>query len=82
MDSPHEPVDELYGMPAIKYGNYYIGFPMIYRDFNMGNFSKVEGRTIESQLAYSINGDCRPVMNLEGVRFRTYGILPPTRELL
>ena len=56
VDSLDEPLDELYGMPAIKYSNYYIGFPVIYRDFNMGNFSKVEGGTIESQLAYSIDG--------------------------
>lgn len=56
VDSLDEPLSELYGMTAMKYGDYYIGFPNIYSCFDKGNFSKVKGGIIESQLAYSING--------------------------
>lgn len=55
-DSLDEPLDELYGMPTVEYDNYYIGFPMIYRNFNQGNITKFDGGTIESQLAYSGDG--------------------------
>jgi len=56
VDSLDEPLSELYGMPAMKYGNYYIGFPLVYSGFNQGNFSKTEGGKIEPQLAYSFDG--------------------------
>lgn len=56
VDSLDVPLAELYGMPAMVYGDYYIGFPYIYSKFNSENITKVEGGTIEAQLAYSFDG--------------------------
>ena len=52
-DSLDQPLDELYGMPAMEYYGHYIGFPIIYRGFKGVNNAKFFGGTIESELAYS-----------------------------
>ncbi|MBP5781406.1 MAG: hypothetical protein J6X34_09265 [Clostridia bacterium] len=55
-DALDQPLDELYGMPAFRYGDMFIGLPLIYRNFEAGNHSKFWKGTIEAFLAYSDDG--------------------------
>ena len=56
VDSLDAPLDELYGMPSMAYGDRYIGFPHMYRGFESANHSKYHGGTIDAELAYSWDG--------------------------
>lgn len=55
-DPIDSPLTEIYGMPAIEYNGYYIGFPILYRGFKDDLITKFMGGTIESELAYSFDG--------------------------
>lgn len=55
VDSLDEPLAEIYGMPALAYKGYYIGFPLLYRGFDDGLSAKFHGGTIDAELAYSFD---------------------------
>ena len=55
-DSEDPPLAELYGMTALVYDNFFIGFPHIYDNFPPSLTAKFHGGTIGTQLAYSLNG--------------------------
>lgn len=55
-DSLDDPLVEIYGMPAMAYGNYYIGFPLIYGNFEDALAAKFSSGTMECELAYSLDG--------------------------
>ncbi|NMA42974.1 MAG: hypothetical protein GX946_06295 [Oligosphaeraceae bacterium] len=55
-DSLDKPLAEIYGMPAIEYDGWFIGFPHIYADFPQILNTKCDGGTMHVQLAYSLNG--------------------------
>lgn len=55
-DSLDEPLVEIYGMPAMVYEGWFIGFPLIYSGFEQGIFTKFSSGEMRVQLAYSLNG--------------------------
>lgn len=55
-DSLDAPLAEIYGMPAIEYDGWFIGFPHIYSGFPQILNTKCTGGTMHVQLAYSHNG--------------------------
>ena len=55
-DSLDESLSEIYGMPSMAYGDYYIGFPLIYRNFSDEARAKYFDGTIDAELAYSFDG--------------------------
>ena len=55
-DSLDEPLTEIYGMPAMEYDGWFIGFPLIYSGFEQGIFTKFSSGEMRVQLAYSLNG--------------------------
>lgn len=55
-DSLDDPLAELYGMPAIEYDGWFIGFPHFYSGFPQILNTKCTGGTMHVQLAYSHNG--------------------------
>jgi len=56
VDSLDPPLAELYGMPAIAYEGYYIGFPLIYHDIEQKRCIKFHRGRMHCELAYSLNG--------------------------
>ena len=56
VDSLDQPLDELYGMPAFEYDNWYIGFPYLYGGQPQKNWWKGAEGTMHCELAYSLNG--------------------------
>ena len=55
-DSIDDPLCEIYGMPAFEYKGYYIGLPIMYRNFEDDLSAKYFRGTIDSELAYSYDG--------------------------
>ena len=55
-DSEDPPLAEIYGMTALVYDDYFIGFPHIYGNFPSSLTVKFHGGTMGTQLAYSLNG--------------------------
>jgi len=55
-DSLDEPLAEIYGMPAMEYDGWFIGFPHVYSGFEQGIFTKFSSGEMRVQLAYSLNG--------------------------
>lgn len=56
VDSLDAPLDELYGMPAFEYDNWYIGFPYLFSNLEPKPWSKGDWGTMYCQLAYSLDG--------------------------
>jgi hypothetical protein len=54
-------LEEIYGMPAFAYENWFIGFPLIYGDLSGCMSSKYDYGTMKAQLSYSQDGEfwCR-----------------------
>ena len=55
-DSLDEPLAEIYGMPAMEYDGWFVGFPLVYSGFKQEMFTKYSSGTMCAQLAYSLNG--------------------------
>lgn len=55
-DSLDAPLAEIYGMPAIEYDGWFIGFPHVFSDFPQILDVKYSAGTMHVQLAYSLNG--------------------------
>ena len=55
-DSLDDTLAEIYGMPALEYDGWFIGFPHVYSGFAQEIFVKFFGGTMNAQLAYSLNG--------------------------
>ncbi|MBR0457923.1 MAG: hypothetical protein IJJ26_01680 [Victivallales bacterium] len=55
-DSLDEPLAEVYGMPAMEYDGWFIGFPLLFSGFPQGIFNKYSSGEMRVQLAYSLNG--------------------------
>lgn len=55
-DSLDEPLAEIYGMPAMAYDGWFIGFPLVYSGFEQTLATKYKTGRMCAQLAYSLNG--------------------------
>jgi len=55
-DSLDQELAEIYGMPAIAYDGWFIGFPHMYSNLPHIRDSKSKGGTMHCELAYSLNG--------------------------
>ncbi len=55
-DSLDEPLAEIYGMPAMEYDGWFVGFPLIYHGFPQEMRTKYSSGKMHAQLAYSLNG--------------------------
>ena len=55
-DSLDEPLAEIYGMPAIEYDGWFVGFPLVYSGFEQEICNKFSSGMMRVQLAYSLNG--------------------------
>ena len=55
-DSLDPALAEIYGMPAVAYDDYFIGFPHIYANFAQTLNTKYFTGTMHAELSYSLNG--------------------------
>lgn len=59
-DSLDAPLAEIYGMPAMEYDNWFIGFPHIFSNHSLPHVRHAKScpGTMNCELAYSLNGHC------------------------